>query len=121
MSDNIPVKQIRDNAETKTDDFAELLERIEYASPEMKKLWREIYQNSMDDRTAAHLLYADLYQNVVNNQQGHLNHGILMTKYLERMNKANDQLLKLAELIENATTMDQSLDVESLYAELPQE
>ena len=26
-------------------------------------------------------------------------HGVLMTKYLERMSKCNDQILKLAELV----------------------
>ena len=34
-----------------------------------------------------------------NNATNHLQFGTLMSKYLERMSKSNDQILRLAELI----------------------
>jgi hypothetical protein len=38
----------------------------------------------------------------------HYNHGLNLTKYLERMEKANNQLLKLAELVDKAKEKDES-------------
>lgn len=100
------------------EDFAELLKKIDYASNETKKLWREIYENANDDRTRASLLYADLYQKVANSTDGHILLGKQITQYLERMNKSNDQLLKLAELVAAASGADNDIDAESLYNEI---
>ncbi len=87
------------------------------ASDETKTLWKEIYENALSDRVNAYMLFTDLCQHVMDNQQGHLNHGKLLTTYLERMNKANDQLLKLAELIERAIQKEAEIDSEALFSE----
>ena len=62
-------------------------------------LWKESYQNALDDRENAHILLTDLLKISLNNSTNHLQFGTLMSKYLERMSKSNDQILKLAELI----------------------
>jgi hypothetical protein len=40
-----------------------------------------------------------LLLNIQGNLNNHQQFGTLMTKYLERMSKSNDQILKLAELL----------------------
>ena len=119
MEDDVDgVRATLNRAEQKNEEFGDLLKKLTYASSESKKLWKEIYENAIDDRTNAYLLYADLYRCVTNNEKGHVDHGKLMTMYLERMGKANDQLLKLAEIIENAHTEDEKVDAGALYDEI---
>ena len=119
MSEETPesVSELYEKAQEKSEEFSDLIKKIESAPEEVKVLWREIYQNALDDRVNAQLLFTDLYQHVSNSQQGHMNHGMLMTKYLERMNKATDQLLKLAEVVEKAVQADNEIDGDSLYEE----
>lgn len=116
--EGVSAKDVITNAEKKFEEFAEILDKIEYVQRETKKLWKEIYQNAFDDRAHAFLLFADLYRVVTNDPNGHALHGKLLTSYLERMNKANDQLLKLAELIENASNSEGQINAEALYDEI---
>lgn len=104
----------------RTDEFADMLAKIEYATTETKKLWFEIYQNAVEHRSHAMLLFSDIYRHVANDPNGHALHGKLVTMYLEKMEKANDQLLKLAELIETASGGGggADIDAESLYDEI---
>ena len=85
--------------ENKIKEFSELLESLTNTEDKKKLLWKESYQNAIDDRETAGLLLTDLVVQCQGNQTNHLQFGTLMTKYLERMNKSNDQILKLAELI----------------------
>lgn len=105
-------------SELKSEEFHKLLEKITYASKETKKIWREIYDNALEDRSSAYLLFSDLYRAVANSAEGHAIHGKQIAQYLERMNRCNDQLLKLAELVEAAQHQDEEIDQESLYKEL---
>lgn len=114
---SLDVKQFLAGVDNREEEFVELIDKIEYATPETKKLWREIYHNAADDRANAYMLFVDLYQHVSNNQQGHLNHGKQLAIYMERMNKSNDQLLKLAELIDAAKTETDAIDADALYDE----
>lgn len=116
--EKIDVKATFKKAEIKNEEFSDLLNKINYASNETKKLWKEVYENAVDDRSHAYLLFADLYRYVVNSEKGHADHGRQMAIYLERMNKANDQLLKLAELIENAASDNEAIDAEAVYDSL---
>ena len=45
------------------------------------------------------MLFTDVYIQMQGDKADHVTLGAIMSKYLERMNKSNDQLLKLAELI----------------------
>lgn len=118
LEESIDAREVLNRAEFKNVEFSDLLKKIGYASTETKKLWREIYENAVDDRTHAFLLFADLYKHVSNNEKGHMEHGKLMTMYMEKMNKANDQLLRLAELIEEASRDDEEIDAGALYEEI---
>mgnify|MGYP006893812465 FL=1 len=42
--------------------------------------------------------------------------GTIASKYLERMSKSNDQILKLAELISKAEEQSSKIDAEDIYS-----
>ena len=85
--------------EEKIEEFSDLLDSLTKTEDKKKLLWKESYQNALDDRENANILLVDLMKVSMNNSTNHLQFGTLMAKYLERMSKSNDQILKLAELI----------------------
>ena len=87
------------NQQKKIENFSDLLDSLTRTEDKKKMLWKESYQNAIDDREHAHILLTDLLKVSLNNTSIHLQFGSLMSKYLERMSKSNDQILKLAELI----------------------
>ena len=86
-------------ADAKIKEFSDLLDSLTNTEDKKKLLWKEAYQNAIDDRETAGILLTDLVIQSRGSHANHLQFGGLMTKYLERMNKSNDQILKLAELI----------------------
>ena len=97
--------------EAKIKEFSDLLETLSKTEDKKKLLWKESYQNAIDDRENANILLVDLMKVSMNNSTNHLQFGSLMSKYLERMSKSNDQILKLAELIaKEAEELDQVSD-----------
>jgi len=87
------------SVEQKIKDFGDLLDSLENTEDKKKLLWKDAYQNAVDDRQVASILVNDLLLTIPGNSGNHAMHGVLMTKYLERMSKCNDQILKLAELV----------------------
>ncbi len=77
-------------------EFDDLLENATDVDPRARALWLEIYKNAIDDRERVSILYTNL-QSELTSAQGHVVYGLLIAKYLEKMAKSNDQLLKLAE------------------------
>tara|TARA_R110001592_G_scaffold339277_2_gene626914 strand:+ start:2091 stop:2456 length:366 start_codon:yes stop_codon:yes gene_type:complete len=106
---NKVIKDSNNKKENKIKEFSELLDSLENTEDKKKLLWKESYQNAVNDRETAGLLLTDLVLQTHGNTTNHLQFGTLMTKYLERMSKSNDQILKLAELIakeqENTSTI----------------
>ena len=92
-------KSKKNNQEEKIKEFSDLLDSLQKTEDKKKLLWKESYQNALDDRENANILLVDLMKVSMNNSTNHLQFGTLMAKYLERMSKSNDQILKLAELI----------------------
>ena len=78
-------------------DFEDLLKVAGDIDDRTKSLWLEIYSNARDDRERVSVLYTDIFLQMKGNVQGHAIYGPLVTKYLEKMAKSNDQLLKLSE------------------------
>lgn len=85
--------------EKKINDFADLLDSLENTEDKKKLLWKEAYQNALEDRESANILVTDLLLQIRGNVTNHQTYGTTISKYLERMAKSNDQILKLAELI----------------------
>jgi hypothetical protein len=96
------IKRAEDN-KRKVEDFADLIDSIESIDDKRKFLWKEIYQNAVTDRENAHALFISLYQVMNGSSSEHLTVGATLTKYLERMSKANEQLLKLADIIRSSS------------------
>jgi hypothetical protein len=85
--------------EKKLQSFSDILDNLSSTEDKKKMLWKEIYEHALEDRGNAHILFDDLMLQSKNNSANHTIFGPLMSKYLERMAKSNDQSLKLAELI----------------------
>lgn len=79
--------------------FSDILDSLDSLEDKKKLLWKEIYENSLEDRINAKILFDDLMMQSTNNPGNHAMFGSTMSKYLERMSKSNDQILKLVELI----------------------
>ena len=85
--------------ESNIKNFSDILESIDSLADKKKLLWKEIYENALEDRESANLLFTDLVLQSRGNSANHQVFGPTMAKYLERMSKSNDQIIKLAELI----------------------
>jgi uncharacterized membrane protein len=88
-----------DKKNKKIKSFSDLLDSLESTESKKKHLWKEIYENSINDRENANILFTDLLVQSKGNSANHAMFGTIMSKYLERMSKSNDQILRLAELI----------------------
>lgn len=102
---------INENINTKIAAFKELLDSITTLQDKRKLLWQDVYTNALQDRDYAFQMYTHLSAFVTSGADPnvHALHGPNIAKYLERMGKANDQLLKLAELV--ASALDKQADV----------
>lgn len=101
--------------EEKIKNFADLLESLSKTEDKKKLLWKESYQNALDDRENAHILLVDLMKVSMNNSTNHLQFGTLMSKYLERMSKSNDQILKLAELVAKEQEESETISDDEIF------
>jgi CII-binding regulator of phage lambda lysogenization HflD len=101
--------------------FRDLLDRIESADDNVKSLWAEIYDNATADRERASMLYTDLFMDVKGSAEKHGLYGTQMAKYLERMCKSNDQLLRLAEMIERVERQVGEVDVNDIFDKIKED
>jgi hypothetical protein len=99
----------------KVKDFSTLLEQIESLSDKKKRLWKEIYENAIIDRQHAYAMFLELSQIVKGKSTEHAVHGRTLSAYIERMSKANDQLIKLAELIAKADRSNQEINPDDMF------
>ena len=83
----------------KIEKFSDLLDNLTQTEDKKKMLWKDAYENALCDRENANILLTDLLLQVKGSVPLHTTLGSIMSKYLERMSKSNDQILKLAELI----------------------
>jgi hypothetical protein len=109
------MKKIREKEE-KISKFSELLDSLESTADKKKLLWKEIYENALSDRESAGILLTDLLFQTQGNLTNHATYGSILSKYLERMSKSNDQILRLAEII--AKEEDKAIDVDDIYGKI---
>ena len=102
----------------KIEDFKELLEGLKDLDSKKKILWKEIYENAINDRERASILFTEAYQAMSNNLSDHVTLGSTMVKYLERMSKSNDQILSLADLISKAEKEQNKIEPDELYSQM---
>lgn len=99
----------------KVKDFSSLLKQIETIDDKKKQLWKEIYENAICDRQNAYIMFTKLVMIVQDKSTEHAVHGRALSSYIERMSKANDQLIKLAELVAKAETVAEVIDPEDVF------
>lgn len=102
-------KELEKEAEVNISNFTKLLNTLSSLHDRKKILWKEIYENAVLDRRNAYIMFGDLYQKVHNEPTQHAIHGQNLSKYLERMSKANDQIIKLAEILDDAVEADEDM------------
>lgn len=104
--------------EEKVRDFSSLLDQIEGLSDKKKKLWKEIYENAVYDRQNSYTLFVKLVKIVEDKSTEHAVHGRSLASYIEKMSKANDQLIRLAELIAKAEKPSDEIDPEEMFKKI---
>jgi len=107
-----------EKTEEKLKKFAELLNSIEQSEDKKKLLWQEIYANALSDRTQAGLLLDEAHAEMQGGAFEHATMGPTLSKYLERMSKSNEQILKLAELISKAEEKAAQIDPDDLFSRI---
>jgi hypothetical protein len=107
---------ILDSKVKKAKQFEELLESIEGLDDKKRILWTEIYKNAITDRESASILYTDTIMQLKGNAANHTILGPVVVKYIERMSRANDQLIKLAEIITKED--NRPIDSNSIYDQI---
>ena len=103
------------NVDEKVKEFSDLLEKITTSEDKKKMLWKEIYENAIVDRMNAYMLFTNVYANMKGGTNEHLQLGPILSKYLERMAKANDQLLKLSEQIAKEQESQAKINPEDIW------
>jgi len=115
MSNLEDVIRRAEEKDKKVKDFGDLLDSLNSTDEKRKMLWKEIYQNAVTDRENAYSLYISLYQSMGSSSNDHTTHGGTLVKYLERMGKANEQIIKLAEMIKSTEEEESSLSPEDIF------
>lgn len=118
MSDVETVGITERTVEERIKDFSGLLSQIESLSDKKRKLWTEIYENAISDRQNSYAMFIRLVKIVQDKSSEHAVHGKTISAYIERMSKANEQLIKLAELIAKAERKDNEIDPDEMFEKI---
>lgn len=102
----------------KQDDFKCLLDSIESLDEKTKVLWMDIYFNAFNDRMLSQNLFDTLWPLVRDNPDSHAIHGQTLAKYVEKLTKSNDQIIKLADLVEKAKEKDEVIDADDIMKKI---
>lgn len=114
-NDNEVVDLNKKSQEERVVDFTELLGTIEGVDVKMKQLWKEIYENAISDRQNAFVMFCKLSRIAEEKSTEHAVHARSMAQFIERMAKANDQLIKLTELISQADPSAKPIDPNEIF------
>lgn len=106
---------LNEKKENSIKNFADILDNINSLEDKKKLLWKEIYENALDDREKAKMLFNGAYMSMNNDTNTHMNIGAIMSKYLERMCRSNDQILKLAELIAKEEEKSEAISDDDIF------
>ncbi len=104
--------------EERIKNFADILDNIDSLENKKKMLWKEIYENALEDREKAKMLFNDAYISMTGGVNEHMNIGAIMSKYLERMTRSNDQILKLAELIAKEEEKSEAISEDDIFGKI---
>ena len=103
---------------SKVESFSDILDQLNSTEEKKKVLWKEIYQNALIDRENAGMLFTDAWTRMSGGTGEHATLGPTLTKYLERMCKSNEQILRLAELISKAEEKEAKINPDDVFASI---
>jgi len=107
-----------DDIKKRVDTFSDILEELNSTEEKKKLLWKEIYENAIVDRENAAMLFTDAWKQMQGGTSEHVTLGSTMSKYLERMCKSNEQILRLAEIITKAEERETVFDPDDVFAQI---
>jgi len=81
--------------------FHRLVDSMATVKDQKKTLWKDIYSNAVRDRKLAFMMYQSITENL-DDPAGHSIHGPTIAKYIERLTKSNDQVMRLCEIVSSA-------------------
>lgn len=102
------------SVEERLKNFDALLKDIENSSDQKKHLWREIYENAIADRQNAFIMFRKTVI-MADSSTNMAVHGRTIEKFLEKMSKANEHLIKLAELIARTEKKEDTMSPDDVY------
>jgi hypothetical protein len=124
MTDTEKLEKALDSADKmkkKVSEFAEMLDEISSTEEKKKLLWKQIYENALTDRENASMLFTDAWSRMSVGSSEHVALGSTLTKYLERMSKSNEQILRLAEIINTVQEQEAQIDSEDIFSKISKE
>lgn len=107
-----------DKLKRKISEFSDILDELTSTEDKKKLLWKEIYENALTDRENAGMLFTDAWTRMSSGTAEHISLGPTLTKYMERMSKSNEQILRLAELISKIQENDSKIDPDDVFASI---
>lgn len=104
-------------AKKKLNEFEQILGDTDL-DPKKMFLWLEVYNNAKNDRVCASALFTQAFAQLGSTAAEHVTLGPTLVKYLERMNKSNEQLLNLAGLITKEIERQSSVNAEDIFSQI---
>jgi hypothetical protein len=105
----------KDELESRRRRFEDLLNGMTTLDDKKKYLWLDIYNNAFRDIERAYRLFDEAVScESMGTQMSHVEVGPILVKYIERASKANDQLIKLVAMLEDAEKEEEEANFEDL-------
>lgn len=114
LSDVAKSLESLDEKDKKVQSFKQIIDSIETVDEKKRILWKEIYENALQDRESASVLFTDVWMQIRGNSANHNLLGPVAAKYIERMSRANDQIIKLAEML--TAEENKSIDTDDVFS-----
>jgi hypothetical protein len=117
LSKKIDSGQVANELKTRKENFKTLLDTVNSLDDKKKFLWLDIYTNAFKEIDMAYRLFNEAYASFdTSSEVSHAEVGPILVKYLERASKANEQLLKLANMLEEAEGKSEETALDDIRA-----
>lgn len=121
MSNSDKLERAIDGSEKlkkKLEAFSDILDDLASTEEKKKLLWKEVYENALVDRENAGMLFTDAWSRMGTGSTEHVTLGSTLTKYLERMSKSNEQILRLVEIISKAEERESRVQPDDIFSSI---
>ena len=102
----------------RTYDFEDVVNSAKGLDEKKRLLWKQIYKNAVDDRASAGILFTNAFSSMGQTSTDHMAMGTTLVKYLEKMSKANQQLLDLSSIISRDDEQNSQVDPDDIFRQI---